>query len=260
MSPQPVVKFGLLGKTLAHSFSKKYFSEKFRKEGLEAVYENFELNEINQLEDLIESEPLLLGFNVTFPFKKAILPYLDFQDETVRATGACNTVCLEEGYTFGYNSDVKGFLELFRSLNGNWNQSRALILGTGGAAAAVGHAFDLLKIPHALVSRSDNFDWSYGNLSEKTLRSYNLVVQATPLGTFGQWQEECPPIPYNGIHEETFCIDLNYNPEETVFLRKCKARGAHTANGRLMLRRQAEESWRIWHNYDLRLFENKNMI
>jgi len=253
-------KFGLLGKSLGHSFSKKYFNQKFIQEGIQAVYENYELEKIDHLESSVLSDPDLRGFNVTFPYKRAILPFLDFMDESVRLTGACNTVLRTEGYLIGYNTDVRGFLALLKSLHGVAKQGKALILGTGGAASAVMQAFDSLNRLYAVVSRSDNYDFRYDHLTKEVLKEYAIIVQATPLGTSGTLEKECPAIPYDGIHEGHTCIDLNYNPEKTVFLEKCLRQGAKIANGQHMLKEQAEEAWRIWNNYAFSPNKNENKI
>lgn len=251
-------RFGLLGKSLSHSFSKNYFNQKFAQEGIDAVYENFELEAIEQLELRVLSDPYLSGFNITFPYKKAILPFLDFTDETVRSTGACNTICKTEGYLFGYNTDVWGFLALLNHLKADLKPGKALILGTGGAASAVMHAFDSLNRHYDIVSRSDHYAWRYDELTAEVLGEYAIIVQATPLGTSGELEKQSPMIPYDGICEGHTCIDLNYNPERTVFLEKCERQGAKITNGLIMLKEQAAESWRIWNNYHLSLFENEN--
>ncbi len=260
MKAQNRIHLGLLGRSLGHSFSKQYFTEKFVKERINAQYENYEIKEINQLKPKLLSDVLLRGFNITFPYKKAILPFLDFKDDTVRKTGACNTVLRTNNYLFGYNTDVKGFLELFKCLDLAANRGEALILGTGGAASAVSHAFNLLHWSYDLVSRTNNHDWSYARLTKEVLRKYNVIVQATPLGTRGALEKSYPLIPYEGVHQGHVCIDLNYNPEQTVFLGKCAQQGAETVNGMIMLKKQAEESWRIWNCCGQTLSENGNKI
>ena len=260
MSISPKVKYGLLGRSLGHSFSMKYFTDKFRKEGIPASYQNFELKDIEELEEKVLSDPAIRGFNVTFPFKKAILPFLDFIDEATLTTGACNTVYRIEDHLFGYNTDVKGFLELYLSLDAQSKPGNVLILGTGGAAAAVSYVLDDLNKNHHFVSRSENYDWRYKDLTKTDIESYDVIVQTTPLGTKGHLEDQCPPIPYEGIHSGQLCIELNYNPAQTLFLEKCAQRGAATVNGEVMLIEQAEASWRIWNNCERTRTENENLI
>ena len=241
-------QYGLIGKTLSHSFSKKYFEEKFKRENINAVYENFELNDISQVEGLFSIHSNLCGLNVTIPYKEQIIPYLDEVDEQARKIGAVNTIYIdkETGKMKGYNTDVYGFKQSLKPFLENQHQ-RALILGTGGASKAVAYVLNELGITTAFVSRTPTADnqLSYDELNENILASFLLIVNTTPLGTFPNVDEK-PTINYDAITPNHLLYDLVYNPAETAFLKEGKKRGALTINGEQMLQLQAEKAWEIW--------------
>ena len=242
-------KFGLIGKKLGHSFSKRYFTEKFDREGIaNAVYELYELPEITELPALLTREPELVGLNVTVPYKEVVIPYLDALDESAAQIGAVNTIKISGGRLKGYNTDFIGFrdtLQLFYPVDA---QTKALVLGTGGAAKAVWAALHSIGIAYTSVSRnpSEN-ELSYRAITPEVLQAYSLIINTTPLGMAPDI-EAAPAIPYESLTPSHFLYDLVYNPEETLFLRKGRAAGAKTMNGLPMLYAQAEAAWKIWHN------------
>ena len=243
-------QYGLIGKTLSHSFSKKYFEDKFRRENINAVYENFELNDISQVEGLFSIHSNLCGLNVTIPYKEQIIPYLDEVDEQAQKIGAVNTIYIDKatGKKKGYNTDYYGFKQSLKPFLENQHQ-RALILGTGGASKAVAYVLNELGIITAFVSRTPTADnqLSYDDLNENLIQSFLLIVNTTPLGTFPNIDEK-PAINYDAITANHLLYDLVYNPIETAFLKEGKKREALTINGEQMLQLQAEKAWEIWGN------------
>jgi shikimate dehydrogenase len=241
--------FGLLGYPLTHSFSQKYFTEKFQNLGIEnAYYENFSIPEINALNTILATKKGLEGFNVTIPYKKAVIDFLDELSEPVKKMGACNCVKIREGKLIGYNTDIVGFqLSLQPFLKPN--HQKALILGTGGASAAVEYVFQQLNISYQFVSRTALSNTiSYQDLTKEILDSHQLIINTTPLGMFPN-VDACVDIPYQFISEQHHLFDLIYNPLETKFLLLGKQQGASIQNGYEMLILQAEESWRIWNEF-----------
>ena len=239
-------RFGLLGRTLKHSFSKTYFTRRFEEERIQdCVYENFELQTINELPHLLTMYPDLAGLNVTIPYKEEILPYLTAVTDTVKAIGACNCIRIEGGILTGFNTDVFGFQNsLAPKLQPH--HKRALVLGTGGAAKAIWYALDVLGIPYKKVSRQkEGADFQYEEITGDLLGEYHLVINTTPLGMYPNTGES-PAIPYKALTPEHFLFDIVYNPEKTKFLAEGERRGAQVCNGYEMLIGQAEESWRIW--------------
>lgn len=239
-------RYGLLGRTLKHSFSQGYFSEKFRREGTaDCVYQNFELANIAGLPSLLATHPDLEGLNVTIPYKEDVLPYLTEKTGLVEAVGACNCIKIEDGRLTGYNTDVAGFRHSIEPQL-KPHHKKALILGTGGASKAVGYALSQLGIDYRLVSRrKQEGQCGYEDLGEGLLSEYLLLINTTPLGMYPNTDDD-PPIPYAFITPNHFFFDLIYNPAKTKFLAEGERRGAQISNGHQMLVEQAEESWRIW--------------
>jgi shikimate dehydrogenase len=238
--------FGLIGYPLAHSFSKKYFEEKFARENISGCrYENFPLREIEELTGLLQSQPELTGLNVTIPHKEAVIPLLHETDELAAAIGAVNTIRIKEGRMQGFNTDVFGFMQSVK----DWLQpdhAAALILGTGGSSKAVAYGFKKMGLEYDFVSRNpDEGELRYEDLDQAVLRRYKVLVNTTPLGMYPH-TDDCPPIPYEFITRSHLLFDLIYNPDETLFLKKGKEKGAAVHNGLSMLRLQAEKSWEIW--------------
>ena len=242
-------EFGLIGKTLKHSFSQKYFEEKFKREQItDASYSLFELTDIKQLTEFIRQRPQLVGFNVTIPYKQQIIPYLDELSEEAAAVNAVNTVVIEhvggQILTKGHNTDIIGFRESLREVD---LPKQALVLGTGGAAAAVTYVLENLGCRCTAISRDPQRGLPYSALNADIIRQHKFIVNCTPLGTYPNINEK-PDIPYEGLSGEHFLYDLVYNPSETAFLKEGILRGAKVQNGLQMLHAQAEASWRIWNN------------
>lgn len=238
--------YGLIGHPLSHSFSKRYFTEKFEREGISGCrYELFPLPAITDLPKLLEQVTDLCGLNVTIPYKQQVIPYLFEMDEVVRGTGACNCIRIEDGRLYGHNTDVTGFeRSLLAGLKAG--HDKALVLGTGGAAKAVHYVLKKLGISFREVSRNATRDvLSYAQLDAGIVREHHLIVNTTPLGMYPD-VSACPSIPYEALGPEHYLYDLVYNPARTLFLQKGEERGATVANGAEMLTIQAEESWRIW--------------
>lgn len=243
--------YGLIGYPLTHSFSKKYFTEKFAREGIEqSRYELFPLSSINELPQLLLNQPNLRGLNVTIPYKQSVILYLHEIAEEARAIGAVNVVKIEDGKLKGFNSDAYGFekslIDLLAQKSSESTDLQALILGTGGASKAVCYVLDKMNIPHRYVSRNKmKEDFTYEEITATVLGDYRLVINCTPLGTYPN-EDTFPPLPYHAVTERHFFYDLVYNPAETLFLKKGKVNGASTLNGLPMLHLQAERSWEIW--------------
>lgn len=239
--------YGLIGKNIGYSFSKKYFTDRFANTHAEnCIYENFDLAEILDFPDLIKSREDLAGLNVTIPYKEAIIPYLDSLSKKAEKIGAVNVIRFtKKGKLKGYNSDYYGFRKSIKSLLKSHHQ-KALILGTGGASKAIAFALEELEIPYAFVSREAHENAiPYERINATTFDNYQIIINTTPLGTSPN-TKEFPPIPYEYFTPKHLAYDLIYNPEETQFLKKAKKKGALTKNGLEMLILQAEKAWRIW--------------
>jgi shikimate dehydrogenase len=239
-------QYGLLGKTLKHSFSRTYFENKFASEHItDCRYDNFELADIDSITQLIAATPDLRGFNITIPYKQEIISFLSQQSDVVKKTGACNCVKVKDEKLSGYNTDVIGFRKTLEAKL-QPQHTQALILGSGGASRAVKYALDQLGINYLVVSRHKEFDKiGYEDLCEDTINRYKLIINTTPMGMFPNVDSD-PPIPYEYLTSEHFLYDLVYNPSKTKFLEQGEQRGARTLNGYDMLVLQAEESWKIW--------------
>ncbi|MBC7777495.1 MAG: shikimate dehydrogenase [Phycisphaerae bacterium] len=252
--------FGLIGWPLGHSFSKKYFSEKFEREGIQdARFELFPLEHIADLPVLVAQNPELHGLNVTIPHKETVIPFLHELDETARAVGAVNCIKIVENQRLiGYNTDVVGFENSLLSWFGEQDVMglEGIILGTGGASKAVAYVLKKLGIPFKFVSRNPQNEneiryedleqwWSPSQPSTLNPQPSTIIVNTTPIGTFPH-TDEMPPIPPDFLKPGMFVYDLIYNPAETLLLHKAKARGCTVKNGLEMLEQQAEAAWEIW--------------
>ncbi|WP_396194902.1 shikimate dehydrogenase family protein [Flavobacterium sp.] len=240
-------QFGLIGKNIAYSFSKKYFTEKFALGNLvDCSYVNFDIQSIEEFPTLITNNPDLKGLNVTIPYKEVVIPYLDKLSKNAAQIGAVNVIRLtKKGQLKGYNSDYYGFMKSLEPLLQPHHQ-KALILGTGGAAKAVAFALDQLGILYTYVSREAKEGMiDYDRINATTFDNYHIIINCTPLGTSPD-TKAFPPIPFNFFTEKHIAFDLIYNPEETQFLKKAKQKGAITKNGYEMLVLQAEKAWKIW--------------
>ncbi|MDN5203869.1 shikimate dehydrogenase [Fulvivirgaceae bacterium BMA10] len=242
--------FGLIGKTLKHSFSKKYFEAKFQTENIQnCSYELFELSDISAFENLVSSTKDLRGLNVTIPYKTEILPYLNRLDTSAQKVGAVNVIKVEDQGLTGYNSDYYGFLESLRNWLPESNQPfKALILGTGGASKAVQAVLIDLNIEYNFVSRTSSEEiLSYDELNSnpQLYKEYSLIINTTPLGMFPDTNTS-PALNYDLLTSDHLLYDLVYNPEETLFMQKGLNVGSKVKNGLEMLHLQAEKSWEIW--------------
>jgi len=238
-------RFGLIGKRLSHSFSARFFGDKFNRENLsDHTYALFELPSIDGIKDLFDQD--LAGLNVTLPYKQAIIPYLDALDPSAQKVGAVNVVKFENNRKVGYNSDYTGFRKSLESwLPGKYPEG-ALVLGTGGASRAVIAVLNDLGIRTTLVSRTKGKGLiTYDEIDPELIGATRLIVNTTPLGMYPN-VDMAPEIPYGNLSDDHFLYDLVYNPEVTLFMKKGRKQGAHTKNGLEMLYIQAERSWEIW--------------
>ena len=242
-------QFGLIGRTLQHSFSQTYFTQKFYSQGLadDHRYDLFELADIHELPALLRAHPDLVGLNVTVPYKETVVSYLDELAPSAARVGAVNVIERRpDGRLRGHNTDVLGFRESLRQFFPGGAESRALVLGAGGAAKAVIVALNDLGIAHWSVTRDPlGHGLTYDELTPALLAAHPLIINATPLGTYPQ-VDACPRLPYEALGPQHYLYDLVYNPSETLFMAKGQAAGAHTKNGFEMLERQAEAAWDIW--------------
>jgi shikimate dehydrogenase len=239
--------FGIIGKTLIHSFSQQYFTEKFIIKNIsDAEYQLFSLANIEEIRKLFKM-PSLCGFNVTIPYKSKIIPYLDELDTVAQEVGAVNCVIKRNNKWIGYNTDVIGFEETIQAVLHSYGhtflRSYGLVFGSGGAGKAVCYVLKRRNIPFQIVSRNKTAETiTYNEVTEKVIRNATFIINTTPIGMFPNINE-MPKIPYSAIHNEHFLIDLIYNPEETLFLKEGKKRGAFTINGMTMFITQAESSY-----------------
>jgi len=243
-----VRQFGLIGFPLSHSFSKGYFANHFSSENiLDAQYENFPIESIDLFTSLWEKNPAIKGLNVTIPYKKLVIPYLQHTSSVVQSIQACNCIRLYEGALYGYNTDVIGFEQSILPYLQPHHQ-HALVFGTGGAAAAVEWVLKKLGIAYQLVSRTATDGCiTYASLSPEIIAAHTLLINTSPVGTFPN-VDEAPNLPYEAISSKHHLYDLVYNPAETKFLALGAAHGATTQNGLEMLHLQANASWEIWNS------------
>jgi shikimate dehydrogenase len=240
--------FGLIGYPLGHSFSKKYFAEKFLSEGIkECNYELFPIEQIEQLPTLLQQHPNLKGLNVTIPYKIQVLPFLT-ESCIPQGLEACNCIKISNAKLTGYNTDVVGFEKSFtKQLQPH--HTKALLLGNGGATAAVTYTLKQLGIEFSIVSRQPRPDsnLTYEQLTPALIAQTPIIINCSPVGTYPKINE-CPPLHYNKITHQHYLFDLVYNPAKTLFLQKGEEMGAKIQNGYDMLVGQAEEAWRIWNS------------
>jgi len=244
------MKFGLIGYPLTHSFSKKFWTKKFEEEKLDCQYENFEIDSIEKLPEVIQNNPGLVGLNVTIPYKEQVIPFLDEIDDAAREIGAVNTIKIirKEGNVLlkGFNSDTYGFESTLKPLL-KAHHKKALILGTGGASKAIRYILKKLKIDFisASIEELNENEIRYEEITPELLRERLLVINTTPLGTYPK-VDTYPRIPYEHLTEKHLLYDLVYNPEVTRFIEFGKEKGATVKNGLDMLIGQALRSYEIW--------------
>ncbi len=251
--------YGLIGYPLGHSFSRKFFTEKFATEGIDAQYLNFEIPSIEEFPEIIKNNPELRGLNVTIPYKQQVMQYLDEISEEAKAIGAVNVVKVSEKGLTGYNSDVIGFVKSIRPLL-KAHHKKALILGTGGASKAIRYGLEeKLGMETAFVSRHKPDGsphkggdvrrtervFTYDDITPETLQTYPVIVNCSPVGMYPH-VDECPALPYEAMNENNLLYDLVYNPLETLFMKKGAEQGATVKNGLEMLHLQAIASWKFW--------------
>lgn len=238
-------KFGLIGQSLGHSFSKTFFEKFFIEKNVDASYVNIELPKIEDAKPILEGQ--FSGLNVTIPYKEQIIPFLDELTPEAKSIGAVNVIEFKNGRTIGHNTDAYGFRFSIKPFLTNQHE-RAIIFGTGGASKAVEFVLKSLGIDVIFVSRNPTEDqFSYEDVNEHMTKACKLWVNCTPVGTFPNI-EDYLPVSYSNITPEHFVIDLIYNPERTVFLKNAEAKGAMVLNGASMLQHQALKAWEIWNN------------
>lgn len=248
-------QYGLIGYPLSHSFSKRYFTEKFEVEQIpDSNYELFPLKQISDFPSLLEAQPNLVGLNVTIPYKLEVFEYLDEIEAEAAAIGAVNTIKFQNGKLKGFNTDVYGFekslVTFLDKTTTKIANLQALVLGTGGASRAIVYAFKKLGIAYKMVSRSAaKGDLTYEDIDAAVIQAHQIIVNTTPLGTAPN-VDTAPDLPYANIGEQHYCYDLVYNPEITLFLKRAADNGAKTINGLEMLHLQAEKAWEIWQRTD----------
>ncbi|RYZ27176.1 MAG: shikimate dehydrogenase [Chitinophagaceae bacterium] len=241
-------RYGLIGRTLKHSFSKTYFAKKFADEGItDCVYDNFELAGIEEFPQLFTKFPDLEGLNITIPYKEEVMQYLTEKDRIVQAIGACNCIKIEGANRIGYNTDAIGFLNSLKPLLKSYHK-KALILGTGGASKAVRYSLEELGIEFKFVSRAKGEgQLAYNEVTEEVLAEHHLIINTTPLGMYPN-VDAAPALTYEILTPKHFLFDLTYNPAKTKFLAEGEKQGAQISNGHQMLIEQAEAAWEIWKN------------
>ena len=239
-------QFGLIGYPLAQSFSQKFFTEKFEKENLaDCRYDKFSIRSIDDLANILKTNPELCGLNITIPYKEQVVSFLDEKSALVKKIKACNCIKIKNGKLTGYNTDAPAFEQSLKEKLQPYH-TKALILGTGGAAKAVEYSLRQLNISYKYVSRKPSAkSFSYEQLTDALMQDYPLVINTTPLGMHPNIVE-APQIPYHALTPKHYLFDVVYNPVKTLFLQKGEAKGATIKNGYEMLVLQAEESWRIW--------------
>ena len=247
--------YGLIGRKLDHSFSRTYFTTKFKLEHLSHEYLNFEIDLIEDFESVILSHHDVNGLNVTTPYKEEALILCNSLTVDAKNIGAVNCLQIIGDEIIGHNTDWQGFKKSLMDFIPKNNNFQALILGTGGASKAVGYALDNLNIPYKKVSSSKLGDYDYNELNESYITNHQLIINATPLGTFPNIETK-PAIPYQFITDSHFLFDLVYNPSETAFMKAGMKKNCSVKNGYDMLVNQAEESWEIWDNSELESSKN----
>lgn len=251
--------YGLIGKNLSHSFSPEYFKEKFRRLGIEADYKLFEINDIEEFPGIIQDNPELIGLNVTIPYKRSLGMYMDYNDDIVHITGSLNTIkidrSLDKPVLSGFNTDVIGFENTIKPYLKSARSTRAMILGTGGSANSVAFVLRKLGILFTFLSRKPSklLHFKYTWVDSEDIRKNNLIINTTPIGMYPD-EADYPNIPYDYLTEDHILYDLIYNPNETLFMKKGREKGATCINGREMLKIQAEASWKIWNKKRLFTF------
>ena len=245
--------YGLVGKNLSHSFSPKFFKEKFKKLGIKADYRLFDIDDIDALPEIIANNPDLVGLNVTIPYKRSVGQFMDFIDKPGQITGSINTIKIDRkngnSYLSGYNTDIIGFEKTLKPKVKGKKIIRAMILGTGGSANSVAYVLRKMGILFCFISRNPSkmLHSHYNWIDKLDIKSNLLIINTTPVGMFPE-NEISPSIPYEHITDKHILYDLIYNPSDTLFLKKGREKGALCLNGKEMLEIQANASWKIWNS------------
>ncbi|MCH2231408.1 MAG: shikimate dehydrogenase [Crocinitomicaceae bacterium] len=236
--------FGLIGKSLGHSFSKTFFESYFKENDIDGAYSNFEINSIDEIKTILTKD--IQGLNVTIPYKEEVIPFLDGLSDEAKAIGAVNTIEFENGKTIGHNTDAFGFHQSVKPFLSNQHE-RAVILGTGGASKAVEFALNSIGVDVIFISRKPkgNNQFSYADINSYMIDACKLIVNCTPVGTYPNFDEEID-LPYDSLTENHLVVDLIYNPPKTILLRMAEKQGAIALNGYSMLKEQALRAWSIW--------------
>ncbi|WP_185867041.1 shikimate dehydrogenase family protein [Blattabacterium cuenoti] len=248
------ILYGLIGKDIKYSFSRKFFLEKFKKESI--INTDYKIFDIPKIENIwfIFKNTCLKGCNVTIPYKTSIIPFLTKVMPEVKSIGSVNVVKINDQHRTGFNTDILGFEYSFKKdLNQFINRKnlKALILGTGGVSKAISFVLKQLQIPYQYVSRKKNMDFLvYEDINQNLLKEYKIIINCTPLGTYPN-VHACPSLPYQYVSNKHYFYDLVYNPNKTLFLKKAEEKGALIKNGLEMLHIQADESWKIWQNHEI---------
>lgn len=242
-------RYGLIGHPLKHSQSRFFFNAKFEHEGLDCRYQHFDLKSVEEIREVMATYPDLCGFNVTIPYKEAIIPLLDDIDPTAKEIGAVNVITIRNGKTKGYNTDIYGFEQLLKKAINGKKIDHALVLGTGGASKAVQHVLKQKGIAYSMVSRSaEKGDYTYETLTDEILHQNHLIINTTPLGMAPKF-DDFPDLHYQALSNKHILIDLIYNPKVTAFMELGKTWGAKVYGGMQMFEEQAKKTWEIF-NHD----------
>jgi shikimate dehydrogenase len=248
-------RFGLIGFPLTHSFSAKYFSEKFsQQQPVTCEYSNYSIDQVTKVRTLFELDQTLVGLNVTIPYKVSVIPQLDSLDTVAAEIGAVNVIkAYRQGGKLrlkGFNTDSPAFAESLPA-NLTADGGTALVLGSGGASLAVINALTRLKFETIVVSRERRLRGiTYSDIDRELYKRTNIIVNATPLGMFPD-VDTLPDLDYQLLSPHTLLYDLVYNPPVTRYMAEGIQRGCAVINGMKMLQLQAGKSWDIWNNDSL---------
>lgn len=238
--------FGLIGKSLGHSFSKAFFTDFFERNEIHANYINIEVPEVGSLKDALSGE--FAGLNVTIPYKEEVIPFLDDLSEEARKIGAVNTIQFVGERLIGHNTDSFGFHQSIKPFLRNIHE-RAIVFGDGGAAKAVKYVLSELGIDiiNVVRNKSTEEQFLYTEVNDYMMQVCKLIVNTTPVGTYPDIDKSLP-VPLDQFTPEHLVVDLIYNPERTVLLSSAESAGSMVVNGEVMLKAQAMKAWGVWNS------------